>query len=93
LFDGKLIMVKCIISVFGMAGYSGNANLFASSIHYVINVVMIIPALIYVTDGDDDAPCLSALHSWVPGCSPTQVFLEAKASLSPAALTPSLRNR
>jgi hypothetical protein len=45
-------MVKCIISVFGMAGYSGNANLFASSIRYVINVVMVIPALIYVTDGE-----------------------------------------
>ena len=31
-----------------MAGYSGNANLLASSIQYVINVIMTIPALIYV---------------------------------------------
>ena len=31
-----------------MAGYSGNANLLASSIQYVINVVMTIPALIWV---------------------------------------------
>jgi len=31
-----------------MAGYSGNANLLASSIQYVINVVMTVPALIYV---------------------------------------------
>lgn len=33
--------------VFGMAGYSGNANLLAS-IQYVINVIMTIPALIWV---------------------------------------------
>lgn len=37
-----------ITYVFGMAGYSGNANLLASSIQYVINVVMTIPALIFV---------------------------------------------
>lgn len=37
-----------ITYVFGMAGYSGNATLLASSISYIINVVMTIPALIYV---------------------------------------------
>ena len=31
-----------------MAGYSGNANLLASSIQYIINVLMTIPALIWV---------------------------------------------
>lgn len=31
-----------------MAGYSGDANLLASSIQYIINVVMTIPALIYL---------------------------------------------
>lgn len=31
-----------------MAGYSGNANLLASSIQYVINVFMTIPALIWL---------------------------------------------
>ena len=31
-----------------MAGYSGNANLLASSIQYIINVVMTIPALIWM---------------------------------------------
>lgn len=31
-----------------MAGLSGNANLVASSISYVINVVMTVPALLYV---------------------------------------------
>ncbi|KAI9849519.1 MAG: hypothetical protein M1837_004139 [Sclerophora amabilis] len=34
--------------VFGMAGYSGNANLLASSIQYVINVALTVPALIWV---------------------------------------------
>ena len=33
--------------VFAMAGYSGNANLLASSIQYIINVVMTLPALIW----------------------------------------------
>ena len=31
-----------------MAGYSGNANLLASSIQYIINVLMTVPALIYL---------------------------------------------
>lgn len=33
--------------VFGMAGYTGNANLLASSIQYIINVIMTLPALIW----------------------------------------------
>lgn len=37
-----------ITYVFGMAGYSGDSNLIASSIQYIINVVMTIPALIWV---------------------------------------------
>lgn len=41
-------MMYYITYVFGMAGYSGNANLLASSIQYIINVVMTIPALIWV---------------------------------------------
>lgn len=31
-----------------MAGYSGNANLLASSIQYIINVLMTVPALIWL---------------------------------------------
>lgn len=34
--------------VFAMAGYQGNANLLASSIEYIINVCMTLPALIWV---------------------------------------------
>jgi len=40
--------VYYITYVFGMAGYSGNANLLASSIQYIINVVMTVPALIWM---------------------------------------------
>lgn len=39
--------VYYIANVFSMAGYSGNANLVASSITYVINVVMTVPTIIY----------------------------------------------
>lgn len=37
-----------ITYVFSMAGYSGSANLLASSIQYIINVVMTVPALIWL---------------------------------------------
>lgn len=40
--------VYYIANVFSMAGYEGNANLLASSISYVINVFMTIPALLWV---------------------------------------------
>ncbi|KAF4978633.1 hypothetical protein FZEAL_5036 [Fusarium zealandicum] len=45
---GMNVMMYYISYVFSMAGYSGNANLLASSIQYVINVVMTIPALIWM---------------------------------------------
>lgn len=45
---GMNVMMYYITYVFGMAGYSGNANLLASSIQYIINVVMTVPALIWV---------------------------------------------
>lgn len=37
-----------ITYVFAMAGYSGDANLLASSIQYIINVLMTIPALLWM---------------------------------------------
>ncbi|CAM1502741.1 Fc.00g075170.m01.CDS01 [Cosmosporella sp. VM-42] len=40
--------VFSMAGVFSMIGYSGNANLLASSIQYIINVLMTIPALIWV---------------------------------------------
>lgn len=45
---GMNVMMYYITYVFSMAGYSGNANLLASSIQYIINVVMTVPALIWV---------------------------------------------
>jgi len=45
---GMNVMMYYITYVFAMAGYSGNANLLASSIQYIINVIMTVPALIYV---------------------------------------------
>ena len=37
-----------VTNVFSMAGYSGDANLLASSIQYIINVFMTVPALIWI---------------------------------------------
>ncbi|EME38806.1 hypothetical protein DOTSEDRAFT_75518 [Dothistroma septosporum NZE10] len=45
---GMNVMMYYITYVFAMAGYSGNANLLASSIQYIINVLMTVPALIYL---------------------------------------------
>lgn len=45
---GMNVMMLYITYVFGMAGLSGNANLVASSIQYVINVVMTVFALVFI---------------------------------------------
>ncbi|KAJ5215754.1 Hexose transporter [Penicillium cinerascens] len=45
---GMNVMMYYIAYVFAMAGFSGNSGLLASSIQYIINVVMTIPALIWV---------------------------------------------
>lgn len=45
---GMNVMMYYITYIFGMAGYSGNANLLASSIQYIINVAMTVPALIWM---------------------------------------------
>lgn len=42
------LSVYYITYVFSMAGYEGDATLLASSIQYIINVVMTVPALIWV---------------------------------------------
>ncbi|KAG5421962.1 HGT1 [Candida metapsilosis] len=43
---GMNVLMYYIVYIFEMAGYSGNANLVASSIQYVLNVVCSVPALI-----------------------------------------------
>jgi len=45
---GMNCMMYYIGYIFTMAGYSGNAALLASSIQYVINVVMTIPGLFFI---------------------------------------------
>lgn len=45
---GMNVIMYYITYVFGMAGLSGNANLVASSINYVINVVVTVPALLFL---------------------------------------------
>ncbi|VVT45033.1 uncharacterized protein SAPINGB_P000615 [Magnusiomyces paraingens] len=45
---GINVMMYYIVILFEMAGYSGNANLVSSSIQYIINVVMTVPALLFI---------------------------------------------
>lgn len=45
---GMNVMMYYITYVFGMTGLTGNTNLIASSIQYIINVVMTVFALIFV---------------------------------------------
>ncbi|CAI6084181.1 hypothetical protein V2G26_020189 [Clonostachys chloroleuca] len=45
---GMNVMMYYIANIFTMAGYTGNAVLLASSIQYVINVFMTIPALLWM---------------------------------------------
>lgn len=45
---GMNVDMYYITTIFAFAGYSGNSNLVASSIQYVINTVMTIPALLFI---------------------------------------------
>jgi len=45
---GMNVEMYYITTIFSFAGYEGDSNLIASSIQYVINVVMTIPALLFV---------------------------------------------
>lgn len=45
---GMNVMMYYIIIMFKMAGYTGNTLLVSSSIQYVINVVMTVPALLWI---------------------------------------------
>ncbi|GAM86371.1 hypothetical protein ANO11243_043850 [Dothideomycetidae sp. 11243] len=45
---GMNVMMYYITYVFTMAGLKGNSNLIASSIQYIINVLMTVPALLYM---------------------------------------------
>nr|SIP56014.1 putative Sugar Porter [Yarrowia alimentaria] len=45
---GMNVMMYYIVLIFTMAGYHGNANLVASSIQFVINMIMTVPALLFI---------------------------------------------
>lgn len=54
---GMNVMMYYIVYIFQMAGYSGNQNLVASSIQYVLNTVVTIPSL-YLLDKVGRRPVL-----------------------------------
>lgn len=68
------VMMYYISYVFAMAGLSGNVGLYSSSIQYVINVLMTIPALLYV-DRWGRRPTL------LVGCTFMTIFMFANAGL------------
>ncbi|CAN6655857.1 galactose transporter [Trichomonascus vanleenenianus] len=45
---GINIMMYYVVYIFMMAGFEGNTNLIPSAIQYVINVIMTIPALLWI---------------------------------------------
>lgn len=47
-FTGMNIIMYYVTNVFQMAGYSGVSNLLISSIQYVLNVIMTVPALLFI---------------------------------------------
>ncbi|KAG4300658.1 hypothetical protein PCANB_003113 [Pneumocystis canis] len=47
-FTGMNIIMYYVTYVFRMAGYKGSSNLLVSSIQYVLNVIMTIPALLFI---------------------------------------------
>ncbi|KAK9479320.1 general substrate transporter [Lipomyces japonicus] len=47
---GINVMMYYVVYTFAMAGYAGNAGLVSSSVQYVINVVMTVPALVWIDD-------------------------------------------
>lgn len=47
-FTGMNVVMYYVTNVFQMAGYTGVSNLLISSIQYVLNVIMTIPALLFI---------------------------------------------
>ncbi|KAK9241392.1 general substrate transporter [Lipomyces kononenkoae] len=45
---GINVMMYYVVYTFAMAGIQGNANLISSSIQYVVNVIMTVPAILYI---------------------------------------------
>ncbi|ETN39787.1 uncharacterized protein HMPREF1541_06013 [Cyphellophora europaea CBS 101466] len=67
---GMNVMMYYIVYVFGMAGLTGNTNLIASSIQYVINVGMTIFALVFIDRWGRRLPLLigaACMCTWMFG--------------------------
>lgn len=67
---GMNVMMYYIVYVFGMAGLTGNTNLIASSIQYVINVGMTVFALIFIDRWGRRLPLLigaTLMGTWMFG--------------------------
>lgn len=67
---GMNVMMYYIVYVFGMAGLTGNTNLIASSIQYVINVGMTVFALIFIDRWGRRIPLLvgaTLMGTWMFG--------------------------
>ncbi|ANB14371.1 Snf3p [Sugiyamaella lignohabitans] len=45
---GVNVAMYYVVNIFEMAGYTGNVNLVSSSIQYVLNMVMTVPALLFI---------------------------------------------
>ncbi|KAK9245518.1 general substrate transporter [Lipomyces tetrasporus] len=45
---GINVMMYYVVYTFAMAGYEGNAGLISSSIQYVVNVIMTVPAILFI---------------------------------------------
>jgi sugar porter (SP) family MFS transporter len=71
---GMNVMMLYITYVFGMTGLTGSANLIASSIQYVINVVMTVFALIFIDRWGRRGPLLI-------GATLMAIFMYANAGL------------
>ncbi|KAF4121877.1 Sugar (and other) transporter [Geosmithia morbida] len=56
---GMNVMMYYIANIFSMAGYEGDSTLLASSIQYVLNVVMTLPALIWMDKWGRRGPLLT----------------------------------
>jgi len=68
------VMMYYISYVFAMAGLTGNVGLYSSSIQYVINVLMTIPALLYIDRWGRRKPLLI-------GCTFMMIFMYANAGI------------
>ena len=62
------------IDVFAMAGLTGNVGLYSSSIQYVINVLMTVPALVWIDRWGRRKPLLI-------GCTFMMIWMYANAGI------------